>query len=81
MSGQLLRSRQWGDEYVIYNDLSGDTHLVDDVAMEILLNLQAASRNPAGVEFPGQSTCDMPGALDDLLASLASISLIERVAC
>lgn len=38
--GQTLRHWQWDDEYVLYNDLSGDTHLLDDAAIEILLLLK-----------------------------------------
>ncbi|WP_296951487.1 HPr-rel-A system PqqD family peptide chaperone [uncultured Massilia sp.] len=47
--GQALQYRQWDDgqgddEYVLYNDLSGDTHLLGGPAIEILL---ALARGPA----------------------------------
>ena len=44
--GQALRHRQWDEEYVLYNDLSGDTHLLGGAAVEILL---ALARGPATV--------------------------------
>ena len=36
---------QWGDDYVIYGQLSGDTHLLDGVSGELItaLSLQAMS--------------------------------------
>ena len=71
--GQLLRTRQWDDEFVVYNDLSGDTHLIDAAAMAILLALQAV---PAGMALPGE-----PGALDELLGTLEINFLIESAAC
>lgn len=42
--GQALAYRDWDGEFVLYNDLSGDTHLLDDAAIELLLALQ---RGPA----------------------------------
>jgi PqqD family protein of HPr-rel-A system len=40
-----IRSLQWHDEYVIYECLSGDTHLLDSVSGELItaLSLQAMS--------------------------------------
>jgi PqqD family protein of HPr-rel-A system len=81
--GQLLRAHQWDDEFVVYNDLSGDTHLIDAAAMAILLALQAA---PAGMALPGDTAepggedCG-PTALDELLGTLEITSLIESIAC
>jgi PqqD family protein of HPr-rel-A system len=31
--------RRWGDEYVVYNPLSGDSHLLDFVSAQGLLHL------------------------------------------
>ena len=44
--GQLLRARQWDDEFVVYNDLSGDTHLLDAAAMDILLRIASGPGRP-----------------------------------
>lgn len=69
--GQRLRARQWGDEFVVYNDMSGDTHLVDAEAMEFLRELQAGAT----------LTADDADQRDALLAALANNFLIELVAC
>lgn len=73
--GQLLRARQWGDEFVVYNDLSGDTHLVDAGAMDLLRQLQAGATLAAAAD-----AADLE-APDAMLASLANNFLIELVAC
>ena len=41
-----IRSIQWDDDYVIYDQLSGDTHLLDAVSGELIcaLSEQAMSR-------------------------------------
>ena len=39
--GQRLLHRCWDGECVIYNDLSGDTHLLDEFTIELLRLLQA----------------------------------------
>lgn len=75
--GQLLRARGWDDEFVVYNDLSGDTHLIDAAAMAVLLDLQAA---PAGLVLTSGADDD-PSALDELLGTLEIASLIECAAC
>jgi PqqD family protein of HPr-rel-A system len=40
-----IRSIQWGNDYVIYDQLSGDTHLLDSLSGELIvaLSLQAMS--------------------------------------
>ena len=34
-----IRSIQWDDDYVIYDELSGDTHLLDGVSGELICAL------------------------------------------
>jgi PqqD family protein of HPr-rel-A system len=81
--GQTLRYRHWQGESVLYNDLSGDTHLLADSAIHVLLVLQAGpaahSALAASVrrEFAGDD-----GEVDDatvagLLDELQSLVLIE----
>jgi len=41
--GQALLHQGWGDEVVIYNDVSGATHLLDSGAMALLLALRDGS--------------------------------------
>lgn len=42
-----IRWRKWGDETVIYNCNSGDTHLLNQISAEALKILQ---KNPANAE-------------------------------
>jgi len=66
--GQALRHRGWDTDCVLYNDLSGDTHLLSGEAMALLLALR-----------DGDVTADELAApeLADLLASLRGLDLIE----
>jgi len=69
--GQALRHHGWDGEFVVYNDVSGDTHLIDAAAMSLLLALQA---------HPGAT----PEALDAspaLLADLHGLALVDFAAC
>ncbi len=70
--GQALRRREWQGEYVLYNDISGDTHLLGADAVELLLALQQA---------PTPESALVDGAEDAaLLAQLQALSLIEPAA-
>jgi PqqD family protein of HPr-rel-A system len=69
--GQTLRHRRWSGECVLYNDLSGDTHLLGEQAIDLLLALQA---NPSEIAEPDE---DMLA----LLAELEALALIEAAAC
>lgn len=40
--GQQLALHGWDGEYVLYNDLSGDTHLLGESAVALLRRLGAA---------------------------------------
>lgn len=86
-AGQQLRWRSWGDESVLYNDLSGDTHLLDDSAMFVLRLLQRASQPEASLvdalcaEFEAEHGADSARDAAELLASLSALSLIEWTAC
>ncbi|MGX4641077.1 HPr-rel-A system PqqD family peptide chaperone [Massilia sp. SYSU DXS3249] len=82
--GQHLLHRCWDGECVLYNDLTGDTHLVDAFTLELLELLGAAPR-PAGALAAALGALeehpDVDAALDDplaeLLADLAALHLIE----
>ena len=88
--GQALRFRQFDDDFVLYNDLSGDTHLLGDGAVHVLGVLQHGPASDASLRAaldallePDDDTDtdpdpDPPGALLDQLASLF---LIERLPC
>lgn len=81
--GQALRHREWQGEVVLYNDLSGDTHLLDESALFLLHLLQNgpacghALAAAVRAEFEGDG-----GEVDDasvaaLLARLQALALIE----
>lgn len=48
--------RSWNDEYVVYNDLTGDTHRLDTVPAQILKSLEEA---PADEEELGSRLAGM----------------------
>lgn len=81
--GQALRFRQFDDEFVVYNDLSGDTHLLGDSAMHLLSVLQhgPAPRADLHGSLAAALECAPDAAFaeqaDALLATLAGFFLIE----
>ena len=48
VSDQAVSSCSWDDEWVFYNDLSGDTHLLGQTAAQILLELR---QSPSSTQF------------------------------
>ena len=80
--GQRLVHRCHDGECVLFNDLSGDTHLLDDLTLGLLQALgeapQSASALADGDPDPDP---DALAALDELLASLAALYLVEAVPC
>ncbi|GGY25447.1 HPr-rel-A system PqqD family peptide chaperone [Pseudoduganella albidiflava] len=66
--GQALLHRGWDGAFVLYNDLSGDTHLLSEEAMALLLALR-----------DGDVTPEELAALElaELLATLRRLDLIE----
>lgn len=81
--GQTLRRRHWQDEYVLYNDLSGDTHLLPDSSVELLLALQQAPASADALAarlrevFEDDAADIDAAAIGALLAELARLALIE----
>lgn len=47
--GQCLRRREWDGEAVLFNDLSGATHLLSPVALWLIERLEAAPDELAGL--------------------------------
>lgn len=66
--GQSLRSRSWDGQSVLYNDISGATHLLDDVTLDLLHALQDASLGAEDWADP---------ELEPTLAALAKLYLVE----
>lgn len=84
--GQALRHREWQGEVVLYNDLSGDTHLLAASALHLLNILRdgPASGHDLAAGMRAAFECD-DGEVDDasvaqLLAELQALALIEAVA-
>ncbi|WP_432377753.1 HPr-rel-A system PqqD family peptide chaperone [Duganella sp. P38] len=75
--GQQLRHRVWAPECVLYNDLSGDTHVLGADALALLLQLRACPASEADLaRLLGYGDDD--AALAALLAQLENLSLVER---
>jgi PqqD family protein of HPr-rel-A system len=68
LPGQLLLHRSWGEETVIYNDVTGATHLVDAGALELLTALRDGTVTAAELAEPDVIT---------LLEQLALLELVE----
>ena len=82
-AGQALRHREWQGEYVLYNDISGDTHLVDEAAMHLLWRLQATPADASalvGLLSAEAGTDEAGGDAATLLSQLEALALIEQVA-
>lgn len=79
ISGQLLDWRGWDGEYVLYNNLSGDTHLLGATAVQVLDTLKQAPRSERALAASfGEVDADQ---LADLLADLNALHLVEPFSC
>ncbi|MES2900235.1 MAG: HPr-rel-A system PqqD family peptide chaperone [Pseudomonadota bacterium] len=85
--GQMLQSRQFGDEVVLFNNLSGATHLLGLGALHLLGLLK---RGPAAfpelnIALAAELGCERDQAFDDdaaaLLEQLAALWLVEPLPC
>ncbi|MGZ3252918.1 MAG: HPr-rel-A system PqqD family peptide chaperone [Burkholderiaceae bacterium] len=85
ISNEALHFRTWDDEVVVYNSQSGDTHLLGSAAAQILLNLQTTPSDSASLaeelapHFEVAPSADLPLQIDQLLAELNVLGLIERL--
>ena len=78
-----IRSIQWDEEYVIYNELSGDTHLLDGVGGELICSLSEKVMSRTVLlkklnellESPSQS--GMEDYLDDFIARFEQLGLLD----
>lgn len=80
-----LEFRRWDEEVIVYNALSGDTHLLDLSAAEILLTLRHETLDMLSLArlLAHKWQCDpTPDFLDELemtLSDMHALSLVERV--
>lgn len=84
MSDQALHLHCWDDEYVVYNNLSGDTHLLGSAAAQVLLKLQqapadamAVARSLASLLQVEMMDESLAPQIANLLADLNALALIE----
>lgn len=81
--GVELHSRCWGDECVIYNAGSGDTHLLDATAARLLLLLQNESITCSdlvarlAVSSQFENDAELAAYSVDTLSELARLGLVE----
>lgn len=85
ISDQALHFRSWGDELIVYNSLSGDTHLLGSVAAQILLRLQQVPSDFISLaeSLTSLLQTEMMGEplepqLVNILEDLNALALIER---
>jgi len=79
--GQRLVHRCHDGECVLFNDLSGATHLVDDATLGLLQALGEAPQSASALAADAGDAAAPDPALDELLAGLAALYLIEEVEC
>jgi PqqD family protein of HPr-rel-A system len=84
--GQSLAFREWDGEAVLYNDLSGNTHLLDGAAVDVLQALHPAPATAAtlAAALADRFECEadaLPALIDELLAGLAGLDLVEPFPC
>ena len=80
--GQALACREWDGEAVLYNDLSGSTHLLDGAAVDLLHALRdeptdAATLAARLAERFDAGDDDLVSLIDEMLVALAGLDLIE----
>lgn len=76
--GQAVLHYRYGPEYLVYNNLSGNTHLLNQQAMRILLALKAGPLTEA--ELLGlidQAGEDRYEHLASILSNLLTLSLVQ----
>jgi len=84
--GQSLAFREWDGEAVLYNDLSGNTHLLDGGAVDVLLALRAGPLDAATLAAHLADRFDadgeaLPAAIEAMLTDLARLDLVESLPC
>ena len=77
--GQRLLHRCWDGECVLYNDLSGDTHLLGEFALALLQLLQAGPQPVSWLALEAGALPD--GVLHTILTDLAALHLIDSTPC
>jgi len=84
--GQILAARQWDDELVVFNSLSGATHLLGLGATILLGVLQNGPADETTLSAALQEEFALDAAeigaeLSPMLARLAKLELIQQCPC
>jgi PqqD family protein of HPr-rel-A system len=85
VSDTQLIQRDWDDEVVIYHPESGDTHLLNPAAVEMLQVLEQgpASAKALGEHIASRFNVPLDGKLRDqveeTLAGLSRVGLVEKI--
>ena len=80
-----LYLRSWDDETVVYNGLSGDTHLISAAAADILAELrrgpmdQASLLSSMAALWETQPDPELDAGIGQLLAELDTLGLVVQV--
>lgn len=83
-AGQRLEHRGWDEECVLYNNLSGDTHLIGAAALHLLERLRAGEADLATLvralqaDFDTDPDADLAFDIAHMLDELCGLSLIEQ---
>lgn len=81
-----LPVRYWDGDYVVYNPLSGNTHVLDVLVGEVLKTIIAGSTGERALRAHMASFLEVPDDervrenLDAILSALDGLGLIEAVA-
>lgn len=82
--GQLLVFREWEDEAVLYNNLSGNTHLLEGAAVDLLYALRERPADSAALalqladQFGADAgDADFRAGIEAMLSALARLDLVE----
>jgi PqqD family protein of HPr-rel-A system len=76
--------RRWGDECVAYDNATGDTHLLDPVAAELLVSLQQAAATTEELvqrvasRLGTEAGSDLFSALESALGDFERLAFIRR---
>ena len=84
--GQSLACREWDGEAVLYNDLSGNTHLLDCAAVDLLQALQPGPLDAAVLaarlaDTFGVGADELLPDIEAMLDDLAKLDLVESIPC
>ena len=78
-NGLRIHVRSWGDEYVLLDEVSGDTHLVGPEVIDALSRLDPSLASRVAIQGSPPAEAVGEGALEDepILDGLLRLGLIE----